>query len=139
MTNEELRHRWRSRWLGAIQEFADFEMQQSAWLDPAQANPHFSFIECMNCYFDDLLLNESDGGYKQRVNEGYVSADEAAIVSAFHALAEAYNSPKGDDYDNYAVLCDPDWLRIVVAAQAAQASLASSLMDDQERRWLLAP
>jgi hypothetical protein len=130
--NQELRRNWRRGWLSRIQEFADEETQRRSWLDPTNTNPHFSFIEYNCTYFDDLRLSE---GYQWALEEGLVSADEIAAVAAFHAVLDAYESPT-DDYDHEAILADPKWAAIVVAAKRAQDALLNIINDPQERRWL---
>jgi len=134
----EMRKHWRPRWLASIQEFADYPTQRAKWLDPENTNPHWSFIEIMCCYFDDCGLTEHDGGYAEAFRVGLVSQAEAEAVADFHALADAYNAPRNDDYDDAAVLADPDWLTVVDAAQVAQGRLASLVAAD-ERNLLLEP
>ena len=134
--DEELRRNWRTRWLSSIQEFADDETQKRLWLDRENTNPHFSFVEYICCYFDDLGL--SDGNYDWALNEGLLSADEVAAVADFHRAADAYDSPT-DDYDHEAILADPEWALVVAAAKRAQDSLAQLIDDSHERRVLLEP
>lgn len=133
----ELRKNWRPRWLGSIQEFADIDTQRAKWLDPSNTNPHWSFVEIMCCYFDDIGL--TDLGYSGWIEHGLISSAEAAAVADFHAIANAYNSPRGDDYDSAAILGDPRWLHVVEAAKEAQARLAELIADADERRLLLNP
>ena len=135
MTNDqELRRNWRTNWLSSVREFADDETQRRVWLDPFNANPHNTFVEYMCCYFDDLAL--SDGGYTRAVEQGLLSEHEAEAVADFHRKAAAYHSPT-DDYDNQAILADPNWAEVVTAAQNAQATLLKSIEDPPERRYLM--
>ena len=134
--DEELRRNWRTRWLSSIQEFADDETQKRLWLDRENTNPHFSFVEYICCYFDDLGL--SDGNYDWALNEGLLSADEVAAVAHFHRAADAYDSPT-DDYDHEAILADPEWALVVAAAKRAEDPLAQLIDDSYERRVLLDP
>ncbi|THD67300.1 hypothetical protein [Phenylobacterium sp.] len=133
----ELRKHWRPNWLGSIQEFADIDTQRAKWLDPKNTNPNWSFVEIMCCYFDDIGLDETALGYSGWIEHGLITATEAAAVAEFHAIAKAYKSPRGDDYDNAAILSDPKWLRVVEAAKGAQARLAELITDADERRLLL--
>ena len=87
-------------WLSSIQEFADDATQRSKWLDPRNENPHFSFVEYMCCYFDNLNLAQS--GYDRASAQGYVSVEEIDAVHQFHMAAEAYASPT-DDYDEQTI------------------------------------
>ena len=138
LSDEEIRASWRLRWLSAIQAFADTETQQTRWLDPEEINPHYSFVECMCCYFDDAWMREPDA-LRKRVEKGDISPEESAAVSEFHALAEAYKSPNGDDWDSKAVLADPAWQAVRKAAQAAQHSLLQVLTDVHEQQLLATP
>jgi hypothetical protein len=132
----EWRRNWRTNWLSSIQEFADEETQRRLWLDTANTNPHFSFVEYLCCYFDDLRL--SDSGYQWAIKQRFVSEQEAVAVAAFHKIADAYNSPT-DDYDHQAILADPKWKDVVAAAKQAQAELLRLLRDTHERRLLMEP
>jgi len=137
--HQKLRKNRREQWLSSIQEIADLETQRTKWLDPINTNPHWSFIEIVCCYFDDLGLDKSKTGYGGWIDHGLITAAEAAAVTDFHAVVSAYKSPKGDDYDNAAVLNDPKWLRVVEAAKAAQSRLAELITDANERQILLHP
>lgn len=134
MSNDhDLRQGWRISWLSSIQEFADDEAQRRLWLDRNNTNPHFSFVEYMCSYFDDLDL--SDGGYERALSEGLVSKEEAGAVSEFHRLAHVYDSPT-DDYDHETILADEKWADLVEAAKRAKASLLCLIHDPQERQVL---
>ena len=52
-----LRRNWRTNWLNSVREFADAETQRRSWLDAANTNPHFAFVECLLL----LRLGLSDG------------------------------------------------------------------------------
>jgi hypothetical protein len=119
--------------LSCIREFADEEEQRKLWLDPANTNPHWSFVEYRCCYFDDLDL--SHGGYAGAANEGLVTHDEVAAVANFHQMADDYDSPT-DMYDHVAILADPNWAEVVNAARFAQAALLDVITDPHERRLL---
>jgi len=132
--NQEWRGNWRTNWLSSIQEFADQNTQRRLWLDPTNTNPHFSFVECLCCYFDDLGL--SDGGYQRALEQGFVSEREVSAVAGFHKIADAYDSPT-DDYDHPAILADPKWAEVVAAAKEAQSELLGLIDDPHERRLLM--
>jgi hypothetical protein len=133
----ELRKHWRPAWLSSIQEFADIDTQRAKWLDPKNTNRHWSFAEFMCCYFDDIGLDETELGYSGWIEHGLITAIEAAAVADFHAIARAYKPPRGDHYDNAAILSDPKWLLVVEAAKKAQARLAELITDPRERDLLL--
>ncbi|MCR5871395.1 MULTISPECIES: hypothetical protein [unclassified Sphingomonas] len=131
--NREPRRNWRMQWLGSIQEFADGEAQHRRWLDRTNTNPHYSFVEYMCCYFDNLCL--SDRGYDWAVKENLISLMEAAAVAEFHQIVDAYHSPT-NDYDHDAILADPAWAEVVEAAKRAQAALLCLIGDVDEQRSL---
>lgn len=136
--SSDVRANWRTGWLSSIQELADLETQRAAWLNPQNGNPHFSFVEYLVVYFDDLLLGDAYGGYEARVGEGLLSEEEAVAASDLHAELDRYEPP-GGDYDYRAILDDPAWHRVVEAARTAQARLASLIDHSQERDGLLQP
>jgi len=129
----EVRRNWRIGWLGSIQDFADQETQRGAWLNPENSNPHFSYVECMACYFDVAGLSY---GYKSAIEEGFVTIEEAAAVADFHAVADTYEPPNGDDYAHEAILADPKWSEVVAAAKQAQTRLLALISDPSERQSL---
>jgi hypothetical protein len=92
----------------------------------------------MCVYFDDVLFGAEDP-YQFRLDAGFLSEAEAAAVSEFHALAESYSAPNGDDWNNRAILEDPDWQEIVRAAQMAQNSLLELSKDQAEIESLTYP
>jgi hypothetical protein len=129
-SDEEIRRNWRLLWLSSIQAFADSETQRREWLDRAQRNPHFSLVECMNSYFCDAWLDFE--GYPKQLERGHLTAEEVAAVADFHQRAEAYRSPGGDGWDSWSILADPEWQKVVEAAQEAQKRLLSLLRDETE-------
>ena len=125
-------------WLSSIQAFSDRETQKARWLDPAERNPHFSFVECMCSYFDDAYLGEDDA-YWKRLSAGKVSEQEVDAVSEFHALADRYESPSDDDWDTQAILDDRNWQAVVDAAERARERLLPLLTDRAEKDALTQP
>lgn len=133
-SDEEIRRSWRLRWLSAIQAYSDTDTQNSRWCDPNERNPHFSLEECVIGYFDDVLYT-FDGRadpYQIQREHGHVSAAEIEAVREFHVLADAYRPPNDDYFDGSAVVVDPAWKRVVIAAQAARATLLNLLNDENE-------
>ena len=49
---------------------------------------------------------------------------------------DAYTPPRGDDYDNAAVLADPAWHRVVEAADQARSRLLAIAIDEGEKEVL---
>jgi hypothetical protein len=108
-SDEELRMLWRVRWKASIEELTSLEHQRKTWLDVAKPSVHYTFVEFMCCYFDDLLCGLS---YNQLVENGYVGEQEKAILIEWHNALDSYKSPKNNDYDDAAILNDPEWSRI---------------------------
>ena len=48
------RDAWRQRWLSSFNELTSIELQQKSWLDRFNKNSHWSFVEFMCSYFDNL-------------------------------------------------------------------------------------
>lgn len=137
-SDEQSRVDWRIRWLTSIQAFADTDTQRQRWLDPAESNPHFSYVECMCVYFDDVLFGEAEP-YRRRLEAGFLTAAEVAAVADFHALADVHKSPNGDDWDSFAILEGAAWEKVVSAAQQAQHRLLPLLSDPAEIEALTQP
>lgn len=130
----EIRPGWRRSWLESISEFADYDLQRRSWLGGDEyKSPYWSFVEWMCRYFDDYSLSF---GYAQFVDEGLVSQEEADAVSEFHAAAETYNAPRGDNYNPAAILSDPAWLRVVSLADTARLRLLAIITEPSERDLL---
>lgn len=129
----DVRSAWRQNWLGSLQELADFNLQKRAWLNPNNTNPHYSYVEYVACYFDDLRLASRDS-YSGVVDEGLLTPAEASAAAEFHARFDAYVDLRHSDPE--VILADPKWLEVVEAARAAQARLLVLLDDDAEKAIL---
>lgn len=70
------------------------------------------------------------------LTEGYVSKEEHEAVIKFYEVADNYNAPANDDYDQVAILNDPAWKAVVHAAQVAQNQLEKLLVDPNEKAIL---
>ncbi len=115
---------WRNRWLCCINELTSLELQRKSWLDKSNTNPHWSFVEFMCSYFDDLGI---DNNYKDQLKEGWISKSEFEIFQSWHGLLDKYDSPKGDDYDVKAIIEDKDWQLIVKEGKKAKLVLSKTL------------
>ena len=124
---------WRSNWLDTIYGFSDIDLQKRRWLDPANTNPHWSYIEFMCSYFDDLNLTD---GYDGALARGFISNKEAEAVQALHSALDQYITPDEEGFDDNRVLADPAWQAIVQEAQQARLNLFSVIEDDSERSAL---
>lgn len=112
---------WRQRWLSSINELTSLELQRKSWLDRHQTNPHWSFVEFMCSYFDDLLC---DFPYSHYIEIGWVSIQEYEVLRDWHEALDNYLAPRNDDHDREVILADRVWLEIVEAGEKAKLKLA---------------
>lgn len=106
-TQKEL---WRKEWLSSLKELTSLELQKKSWLDKKNTNPHWSFIEFISCYFDDLMI---DNNYKIPLENNWITEKELLIIQNWHNLLDKYEPPKNDNYNHYSILKDKNWLKIV--------------------------
>ena len=131
MTSNE-KDLWRERWLGCINELTSLDLQKRSWLDKTHTNPHWSFVEFMCSYFDDLAI---DDNYKYPLDKGWVTKKEYEIIEDWHIILDRYDSPKNDDYDNEAILNDPKWIEILQIGVVTRNELAK-ILNETERQFL---
>ena len=62
-----------------------------------------------------------------------MSLEEAEAVRDFHAAADSYEAPAGDDYNHQAILSDPAWKHVVSLAEEARLRLLSIVTEPSER------
>src|SRR5690242_4076682 len=101
---------WRVRWLTAISELTNLDLQLKMWLDENNANPHWGFVEFMCCYFDDVFCGET---YQDFLRDKWLTEAEYSCVKQWHDELLNYHAPNANDYDDVAVLNDPKWRNIV--------------------------
>lgn len=121
---------WRNRWLSCINELTSLELQRESWLDKTNSNPHWSFVEFMCSYFDDLGI---DNSYKYQLKEDWISKNEFEIIKMWHDLLDKYDPPTNDDYDVEAILEDKEWQLIVIEGQNAKSELSKSLSEEENQ------
>ncbi|MBK9732789.1 MAG: hypothetical protein IPO83_16175 [Chitinophagaceae bacterium] len=92
---------WRERWLDCINELTSLNLQKKAWLDKANTNPHWSFVEFCSCYFDDLNI---DDNYKYSIDNGWITGQEYEIIKDWHEALNRYNAPNNENHDHEAIL-----------------------------------
>lgn len=126
------RNLWRERWLGCINELTSLDLQKKSWLDRTNTNPHWSFVEFMCSYFDDLAI---DNNYKYQLEKGWITKNEYEIIESWHIELDKYNSPKNDDSDNEAILNDPKWIETLQIGLTARNELTKTL-NKTERQFL---
>lgn len=123
---------WRENWLGCINELTSIELQKKTWLDINQTNPHWSFVEFMCCYFDDLYIDEN---YKNPLEKGWLTQQEFEIIANWHSALDKYKPLNNDDYDHIGILNDPKWLEIVKVGLLAKRELMV-VLNEKERNIL---
>jgi len=121
---------WRARWLGCINELTSLDLQKKSWLDKTHSNPHWSFVEFMCNYFDDLAIDEN---YKYQLDKGWVTKKEYEIIEGWHIALDKYNSLKNDDYDNEAILNDPKWIEVLQFGRAIRYELTITLNETEKQ------
>lgn len=123
---------WRERWLGCINELTSHDLQKKSWQDKTHTNPHWSFVEFMSSYFDDLGI---DDHYKNTIEKGWLTVQEFEIIKDWHEALNKYDSSNNDDYDHAAILNDPKWLDILRIGLTMKSILAQTL-NEPERKIL---
>lgn len=119
----------RSWWFCLVAEIADIDLQRRTWLDRANQNPHWSYVEFASSYPDhDQILHARQ--------QGWLTAREFEILNELRLLLDAYPPPGNDPYDNAAILDDPAWRSIVEAANRAKRQLLSATTDKHEEEVL---
>jgi len=120
----------RTSWFSQLYQLSDLDLQRRTWLDLANHNPHWSYIEFVCSYPGDDQLRYA---HKQ----GWLTAEEFKILSEFRRTLIAYSPPGGDHYDNAAILNDAAWQSVAEAAARAIRQLLSITTNHLEREMLL--
>ena len=123
---------WREKWLFYINELTSLKLQKKSWLDKTQTNPHWSFVEFMCSYFDDLSI---DDNYKYQLDKRWLTKKEFEIIKNWHIALDNYNSPKDDNYDNEVIVNDPNWIEISQLGFATRDEL-TKVLNESERQIL---
>lgn len=111
---------WRERWLVSINELTSIDLQKKSWLMKENENPHWSFIEFTNCYFDDLCL---DDDYLDVLKSNWVSIEEFEILKNWHFKLKSYNPPNDDYYNHELILKDINWIELVEFGKKVRVEL----------------
>ena len=129
---EKHKEQWRSRWLSCLNELTSIELQKKSWVDKSNTNPHWSFVEFMCSYFDDLAI---DNQYEYPLTENWITKNEFEIIKKWHGLLDKYDSPSNDNYDVVNILEDRKWQLIVEEGQKAKIEL-SKIISNSEKQIL---
>ncbi|HTT81318.1 MAG TPA: hypothetical protein VMF86_16725 [Stellaceae bacterium] len=115
----------RQNWFQSVQELSDLELQRRTWLNTSNTNPHWSYIEFVECYpLPDQLEDALD--------QGWLSRREFEVLTELGRLVGLHAAPSGDDFNNAAVLDDPAWHRVAAAAARAKQLLLPLIRDKHE-------
>ncbi|TGM74392.1 hypothetical protein EHR01_10550 [Leptospira mtsangambouensis] len=131
-SDQEQISRWRERWLAMISYFACYKIQKKMWLDVKNTNPHWSFVELMCCYFDDLGLREDDICLNELLLENYITRKELDAVKKLHQEAALYFPPNSDEYNHQNILNDPKWTEIINLANDTKSNLKNLIKNNLE-------
>jgi len=131
--NEELRKVWRPNWLSSINELTSLRLQKNSWLDKNAPSAHWTFVEFMCSYFDNLGI---DDNYKDPLKRKLLSSEEFEIIRPWHEALDKYKSPKNNDYAVNKILEDPSWLEIIEVGIKVKNEL-SKILSDEEKNILL--
>ena len=121
---------WRERWLGCINELTSLDLQKKSWLDMTQTNPHWSFVEFMCSYFDDLGI---DDNYEYSIEKGWLTNNEFEIIKDWHEALDNYDSPKNDNHNPVSILNDPKWLAILQIGLIMKNKLSVTLNETEKK------
>lgn len=114
----------------SLNELTNLGLQQRAWLDMSNTtNPHWSYIEFMNSYFDDLYL---DDDYQYQLSNGYIDHDEYELIKDWHSQLREYKTPNGNVHKHAAILKDDKWLFIVALGKKMVEALGENLCDEEQ-------
>ncbi len=119
----------------------DLEFQRATWLDPEMQNPHFTYVEFTECFYDlaagDWRVLEKiapDAPFTWLFGAGRIDEAERDLLWGVHLALSADKQPDG--YDHEAILASPSWREVVRVASNAVALLKRSLTDPEERAAL---
>jgi len=124
---------WRQDWLKSINELTSIDIQRNSWLDKNNTNPHWSFIEFIVCYFDDILEGKD---YQHFILKGWITQKELESIKDWHKSLEGYESPNHNDYDHESILNDINWIQVVKQGVEAKRNLIQ-LINNEERKYLI--
>jgi hypothetical protein len=128
-SDEVVAGRLRRIWFASLQEISNIDLQRRMWLDVANRNPHWSYIEFVCKYPDADQLADANA-------RGWLHALEFGIMNEFGLVLSDYSALCGDDYNNAAILEDPEWHAVVAAARFATQKVLAVITDESERKTL---
>jgi len=113
---------WRQRWLSSINELTSLDLQVDTWYDMTNTNPHWSYVEFMNCYIYDVFC---DFDYQYYIDKNWVTRDEYELIKEWHNDLASYKTP--NVYDHLTILNDKKWIDILKKGIEAKKKLKELL------------
>jgi hypothetical protein len=114
--------------------------QRATWLDPEMQNPHYSYVEFCECFYDVASggyhskdREAPDAPFLRQLSTGLITRNERDTLWEVHLALEGYKEPNGH-YDHAAILKDPAWHAVVEIASNAAATLKASLEPTDDLR-----
>jgi len=107
----------------AIAELSDIDYQVATW--GKMDNPHFTFVEFAESYFDCI----SDG-VDDAVRHGMLSESESNTLRPMDDALRNYKTPGDDDYDIESILNDLAWKKVVSISFECREKLKLLLNSD---------
>ncbi|HLP04240.1 MAG TPA: hypothetical protein VK152_02315 [Paludibacter sp.] len=131
----ELKYNIRKRWIYLLFEFAHLEYQRFLWIEARYSDIIGDSTEAICGYFDDLQL---DKGYESFVKEGFVTQEEAELVSEFHELLNSYVSrPEKNSLSDQNMLRDIEWINLTKLAKESWEKLKVIISDEREMEFII--
>jgi hypothetical protein len=138
LIDAEIRDRRRRQIFGSVTELGDIAFQRMTWLNLQLLNPHFTFVEFFECFYDacdgdyDILDRASEKApLNYLVRERYVSEAERNAIGPVHIALKDYEYSV-DDYDHQFILSDPSWHSVVSVASRSVQKLKEIIIDPRE-------
>lgn len=138
--DHELRHNVRRSLFTSVSELADLEFQRATWLDPEMQNPHYGYVEFVECFYD-LAAGSYDADdpasdkapLRHWVGSGVLTQAEMDVIWPLHLALRVYRPQ--DCYDHNAILDDPAWQSVSLAASNAKDGLARIGLSPEELNY----
>jgi len=121
---------WRKNWLISINELTDYHLQKISWLNENTQNPHWTFVEFMCSYFNDLSL---ENGYEEYLKISWLTEMEYLTIKDWHNKLNKYESPNENDWAVEQILNDEKWIEIVNLGKNAKENLLYELNENEKK------
>lgn len=128
--NPAKRTRVRKDIFSSVSELADIALQRRTWLDAANTNPHWTYIEFCCSYPDleQLAFNR---------DHNIISAEEFEALTPLCDAIVSHDPPDNRLRDHVAILDDPAWHQVIALAERVRQRLIVLVSNPDERQCLL--